>query len=60
MVSTTITSYEVNVYDDERWNLDMTCYYRKTALARAELLNKEGKKWCIWKRSERSEMIGRG
>lgn len=60
MSGTSITRYEVNEYVDGRWKLNMTIYDRKTALARAELLNKEGKKWTVWKCIERSELIGKG
>lgn len=60
MSSTSVTRYEVRQFFDDRWKTIVTAYDRKTALERAELLNKTGAKWCIWKLTERSEMIGKG
>ncbi len=60
MGGTSVTCYEVNVFTDGKWTTNLISYDRKSALARAEALNSEGKKWCVWKRTERSEMIGKG
>ena len=62
MSSTSVTSYDVMEWSvsPARWEKSMTTYDRKMALERAEALNKTGKKWVVWKRTERSEMIGKG
>lgn len=60
MSSTSRTRFEVNVYADGRWNLRLTTDTRKEALAAAEKLNKMGVKWSVWKKTERSEMLGAG
>lgn len=60
MSSTSITRYEVKIYNGERWILNGTFYDRKSAIARAELVNKSGQKWFVWKHTERSELISKG
>ena len=57
---TTITRYEVLIHEGNGWRLMATRYNRKDAIKVAEEFNKEGQKWCLWKCTETTEMIGQG